>query len=761
NDNADTCTLLEAIQTANNNDDKAHQGCTAGNSSLPDLITFKTPGMIKLKSTGNINTNIAMLGPVAISGDNANRIFTVGGSGMLSISLMTLQDGKSASGAAILVNNGGTLNVAAVSFENNQGSSDGGAISSSGGTVRIAGSNFIGNKSDTNGGAIASSGGGSSLTVAASNFNGNSAKGSGGAIYNIGKDTMVSDVIFAGNLATVDDVTKGGGAIANDQNASLNVIRSSFAGNLTPSASGGAIFNNIQSTLVISDTSFNGNLAGTPPTTERRGGAIYNMATATVYTSSLLNNGVVGDGGAIANDRGAVLKVYNTSFTANIASERGGGIFNFNTADGGGGGVYPKVTTINVTLAANVALLDNGGGIYNGNTPTAATAGNTVLDGNVGGNCNQGLTSLGHNMSSEPLADTTSCNLQAAGDKHDADAKLKFPFYNGGPLAAFLTQEPAEGSAAIDAGDPALCAAAPINNLDQRGKPRPTDGDAIGGPACDIGAYEADELAAGYGSDPTPNGSIPFGNVQLGQSANASLTIFETGNAKLKITNPSFSGGNSGDFSLVAGQLPFEISDGGAAKNLNLTCTPSAATPRSTTLNLTTNDPDRPTVSYNLTCAGVQAPTTGFGSDPDAPGPVNVGESYVNAAKIANIKIMETGTKELKVDQLALAGANPEDFSVPAGFSLTLADGAAAGNLPVTCKPTALGIRTATLTAHTTDLGKPTVTFNLTCTGIQVPPPVLVNGSSVAGNNLIPLNNPFGVAVSPDGKFVYVTGNTS
>jgi predicted outer membrane repeat protein len=757
------CTLLEAVQAANT--DVAVRGCSAGSGTVPDLITFSVPGVIKLKQTANINSNIAMLGPVAISGDGANRIFQVNTDGTLSISLMTLQDGKTGGGAAVTVS-GGTLNVAAVSFENNEAdTSNGGAILNSSGTVRIAASSFIGNKSAGDGGAIASTGGYGSLTVAASNFNGNVATGSGGAIYNSGKDTMISDVIIAGNIAKVDDVTKGGGGLANDQNGTVTVIRSSFAGNLSPSGSGGGIFNNIQTTMVISDTSFNGNLAGTPPTTETRGGGIYNMAVMTIYSSSLLNNGVVGDGGGVANDRGGVLKIYNTSFTANAASKRGGGIFNFNTADGGGGGIYPKVTAVNTTLSSNAVLLnngvDNGGGIYNGNIYTAATFSNSIIDSNVGGNCSQGLNTLGHNLSSEPLANTTSCNLIAPGDINNADPKLKFPFYNGGPIAGFLTQEPAEGSAAIDAGDPAICAASPINNLDQRGEPRPKNGDGVGGPVCDIGAYEADDLAAGYGSDPTPNSSVPFGNVFLGQSANASLKIFETGNTKLKVSNPVFSGGNPGDFSVAAGQLPLEILDDGAAKTLTLTCTPGAATPRGTTLSLTTNDPSKPTVSYNLTCAGVQQPTTGFGSDPVAPGPFNVGESFVNVATSANIKIIETGTKELKVDQLVLGGANAGDFSVPAAFTLTVADGAPAGNLPVTCKPTALGIRTATLTMHTTDLGKPTVSFNLTCTGIPTPPPYLVPGGNYTGGGVVPLTNPYGVAVSPDGKFVYATGATS
>jgi hypothetical protein len=49
------------------------------------------------------------------------------------------------------------------------------------------------------------------------------------------------------------------------------------------------------------------------------------------------------------------------------------------------------------------------------------------------------------------------------------------------------------GSAAIDAGDDATCAAPTVNNRDQRGFFR------TAGPHCDIGAYEAGGVEPIYG----------------------------------------------------------------------------------------------------------------------------------------------------------------------------------------------------------------------------------------------------------------------
>src|SRR5207237_7821027 len=56
---------------------------------------------------------------------------------------------------------------------------------------------------------------------------------------------------------------------------------------------------------------------------------------------------------------------------------------------------------------------------------------------------------------------------------------------NGGPTQTIALEA---GSPAINAGDEAICAAPPVNNLDQRGFVRP----GMGATKCSIGAYEFD-----------------------------------------------------------------------------------------------------------------------------------------------------------------------------------------------------------------------------------------------------------------------------
>ena len=59
------------------------------------------------------------------------------------------------------------------------------------------------------------------------------------------------------------------------------------------------------------------------------------------------------------------------------------------------------------------------------------------------------------------------------------------------------------GSPAVDTGDNDVCAAAPINNLDQRGEVRPD------GAACDIGAFEGSvEAEPSFFIVPLPSGKV-------------------------------------------------------------------------------------------------------------------------------------------------------------------------------------------------------------------------------------------------------------
>ncbi len=760
--NASTCTLREALQVISEAKTVANppnRGC-AGIQQGINTITFSINGTITVASSlPDISSNISITGPIIINGSGSadTPIFRVSTSdAIFNLAGVTLTKGEP---AILGTTSGSIMNIAGSSFVGNVNSGNGGAISSDG-ALNIAGTNFTGNRANgTDGGGAIWASGTDQLNIAGSVFNGNTAKRSGGAIYALAPGTIV-DTIFNGNIAEgldpnnngtegdpADDYfPMGGGALVNRNDSGngrkMVIIRSVFNGNLAaPKANAGALYNHSGATVEIRDSSFNGNLAGSTGL-DRLGGAILNAgARLSINRVTLLNNGVTGDGGGIAIDRGNIVDLTNMTIVANAASGKGGGIYAFNTQQNGSSNIRAESTLRNLTISLNVAT--SGGGIY-GQAPTSSypephKLANTLLSGNLPDNCAIGpFTSLGHNLDS-----ATSCALTGTGDLQNANADLQGPAFNGGPLAELLSQKLGPVSAAADAGDPAICAASPVDNLDQRSTARPI------GLVCDIGAYEAEAFKAGYGSAPVQPGPIDIGNVQLGTTGQKSFTIFSTGNKDLQL-GATIQGANASEFAIVA--FPATVSSSATA---TVSCTPGVAGQRAAALVVTTNDPVQPTVVYDLLCNGTPQPVAGFGSVPAAPGPIDFGAITLGLNKSINLTVLETGNATLSVTGMQLGGPNPGDFALST-TDISIADGAAPVVRAITCTPGAAGIRSATLSMATNDPVQPVVTFNLSCVGKPVASPVLGIGAPYSGGGILGMTGPYGVALSPDGRNLYV-----
>jgi hypothetical protein len=137
------CRLRDAVAAANTN--ASVNGCSAGLSEAPDLITFSVNGTVNLTSQLALTSSAAVRGPGAtrltLSGQGTTRVFnfsTVPG-GDYAITGLTIANGNANFGAGVEASSTHTTALSEVMLRNNLATSDGGALyAQSAGAVQIS-----------------------------------------------------------------------------------------------------------------------------------------------------------------------------------------------------------------------------------------------------------------------------------------------------------------------------------------------------------------------------------------------------------------------------------------------------------------------------------------------------------------------------------------------------------------------------------------------------------------------------------------------
>jgi hypothetical protein len=302
------------------------------------------------------------------------------------------------------------------------------------------------------------------ISIITLTINGNGATVRGGTSIRIfmvagGADVTINNLTMTeGNCNSGCSLLNGsggmnGGGIYNV--GTLTLTRSTLSGN--KAQFGGGIYN--EGTLTFTNSTVSDNKA-----TIDGGGAIYNNGDVTLTNSTMSGNSA-DYGGVIYN--GGTLVSTNSTFFNNSA---GNGTFN------SGGTIYNSgtATFTNSTLSGNSAT--TGGNIYNDNG--TVTLQNALLGkGAAGANCD-GAGTISSNGATYNLSNDASCGANVM---QVASLGLGTLGANGGPTQTIPLLA---GSPAIDAGDDTVCAASPVNGVDQRGEARSA------GSHCDIGAFE-------------------------------------------------------------------------------------------------------------------------------------------------------------------------------------------------------------------------------------------------------------------------------
>ena len=315
-----------------------------------------------------INKNIRIDGKGhTIDAKNLGRIFEIDGGFAVTLTNVTLTNGKADKGGAIY--NFGNLDLVHVNFVNNTAkyggaimnyayglvlddstftnntAKIGGAIYNSADCFVVGNSTFANNTATSNGGVIFNYGIG--FVVGNSTFVNNSAADGAGAILNGGRGFVVGNSTFANNTAT-----SKGGAIYN-YGIGFVVGNSTFVNNTAEDA--GAVYNEGDNSVVGNSTFVNN-------TATSIGGAIINNGKLVVDNSAFEDNAANYYGGAILNN--GKLVVDNSAFEDNAANYYGGAIFNWDDLQ-----VTNSAFDGNDILVRNIRAMDNvdhgGAAIYN------------------------------------------------------------------------------------------------------------------------------------------------------------------------------------------------------------------------------------------------------------------------------------------------------------------------------------------------------------------------------------------------------------
>ncbi len=278
-------------------------------------------------------------------------------------------------------------------------------------------------------------------------------------------------------LVTINSAADGGGGIyLYDSEVAIN--ESIITGNSTgESYSGGGVYC-YDSRLSMIETSLSENTAG-------YGAGIFSVGGTSMVSldrSLIAGNFAAMEGGGVAMLEGRSLTITTSTISGNAANTYGGGIDT------------RVVTSIaHSTVVENVADADgddhgNAGGIFCYSSGCEADVYQTIIANNIDHNTaplhdcatwsSGSVVSTGYNL----VEATGNCSFEADGDITGQDPQLAPLSYNGGPTQ---THALLFGSPAIDAGNTVS-----PPSTDQRGYPRPLDGDGDGTATCDIGAFE-------------------------------------------------------------------------------------------------------------------------------------------------------------------------------------------------------------------------------------------------------------------------------
>jgi len=231
--------------------------------------------------------------------------------------------------------------------------------------------------------------------------------------------------------------------------------------------------------------------------------------------------------------------------------------------------------------------------------------------------------------------------------------------------------------------------------------------------------------------------SLGFGTVFIGDTNTLTTQIQNVGTADLTVTGIALATGTSTEFGFTAPATPFVVSASGS-QSVTVTYSPADLGADNGSIEITSDDPDEPTVSLAVSGTGEAVPVADINL---APAALNFGTVTTGNTATLSTQIQNVGTANLEVSGVTACAGTSTEFAFTDPGPLTILPGGAQ-TLSVDYSPTDTGPDTGCLEVASNDPDENPAVLNLAGSGaaplvcdIDVSPLVLDFGSILEGTS--------------------------